>query len=192
MEVGGSDSGSPYLYRTRLMSMLVSLLINILKEYIKINLFFKKFTKLYKVIAQCVQCTWSLQWALRFPHLPSIPTHWLPEQPSPAGSIHGKCCHICLWIVPLGPYGVVMFSVCFFGFGIFYNVGHREFHWSGGWSRMYWCSSCECVLVLMRVSLCKNNLNLADYLHPVSLCHHSCSHIPVVKVPSIWGSHRAG
>jgi hypothetical protein len=21
-------------------------------------------------------------------------------------------------------------------------VDHREFHWSGGWSRIYWCSSC--------------------------------------------------
>jgi hypothetical protein len=54
---GGSDSGSPELCRTRLMSMLVSLLINILKEYIKINLFFKKYIKLYKVIALSVKCT---------------------------------------------------------------------------------------------------------------------------------------
>jgi hypothetical protein len=36
------------------MLMLVSLLIKILKEYIKINLFFKKYIKLYKVIALSV------------------------------------------------------------------------------------------------------------------------------------------
>jgi hypothetical protein len=57
MEVLGSDAGSPDLCRTRLMSKLVSLLINILKEYIKINLFFKKYIKWYRVIALSVQCT---------------------------------------------------------------------------------------------------------------------------------------
>jgi hypothetical protein len=40
---GGSDSSSPELCRTRLMSIFVSLLINILNDYIKINLFFKKY-----------------------------------------------------------------------------------------------------------------------------------------------------
>jgi hypothetical protein len=39
------------------MLMLVSLLIKILKEYIKINLFFQKYIKLYKVIALSVHCT---------------------------------------------------------------------------------------------------------------------------------------
>jgi hypothetical protein len=58
---GGSDSSSPELCKTRLMSMLVSLLINILNEYIKINLFFSKYIKLYKIIALSVECTRSLQ-----------------------------------------------------------------------------------------------------------------------------------
>jgi hypothetical protein len=114
-----------------------------LKEYIKINLFFKKYIKWYRVIALSVQCTWSLQWALRCPHLPSIPLTDYLTNSSSAGSIHGKCCCICLWIVLLGPCAVVMFSVCLCCFGVFYQVDHREFHRPGGWSRMYWCSSCE-------------------------------------------------
>jgi hypothetical protein len=43
----------------------------------------------------------------------------------------------------------------------------------------------ECVLVLMRVSLCKNNLKQVDCMHLVSLCHHFCSHSPAVKDPSL-------
>jgi hypothetical protein len=49
----------------------------------------------------------------------------------------------------------------------------------------------KCVLVLMRVSFYKNNLNPVDFLHLVSLCHHSCSHSPAIKVPSLWGSHQS-